>query len=159
MNRPPHLSFWLSLLIALCLQMMPLPDSVASLRPLWVPLVLVFWALVEPRVPSLLAAFLAGIVLDAHLNTVLGQHPSAFILLVYGVSRVRAVYILFPLWQSTIALIPAWLGYCLLMAVIDKLFRHSADPWLRWMPALTSALFWPLVFSVLARFSRHQQKD
>lgn len=154
MSRVPHFSFWLSLLFALCLQLVPMPDALTAARPLWIPLVLVFWTLDEPRLPALTAAFGFGVACDVLYNTALGQHPAGFILLVYTISRLRSIFILFPLWQSTLALVPAWLGYCLLMTVIDKMFHHSADPWLRWMPALTCVLFWPLIHVVLSRFSR-----
>lgn len=159
MNRAPHASFWLSLLIALFLQLTALPDAIAAARPLWIPMVLVYWALTEPRVPTLLGAFLIGIVLDVLYNSVLGQHSTGLVLLVYLMIRLSSVFILFPLWQSTIALIPAWAGYCLLMMVIDHLSRHVGDPWLRWTPAVTSILAWPLVYSFLERHARRPNQD
>lgn len=159
MTRAPHASFWLSLLIALFLQLAALPDAVAAARPLWISLVLAFWALSEPRVPALLAAFVFGIVLDVLYNSVLGQHATGLVLLVYFMARLRGVFVLLPLWQSTVALIPAWAGYCLLMFLIDHLTRHIADPWLRWTPALTSVLAWPLVHVVLTRALRHPAED
>lgn len=159
MSRTPHLTFWLSLLLAFCLQLVPLADAIETLRPLWIPMMLVYWALVEPRVHCFIAAFVMGIALDVHYNTVLGQHTGGLVILVYGMSRLRGILILFPIWQSTIALIPAWATYCLLMTLIDTLFRHSADPWLRWTPVLSSALFWPLVFSVMARLARHKAQE
>jgi rod shape-determining protein MreD len=158
-SRVPYRRFWLSLLVALLLQLVALPESLTAARPLWVPLMLVYWALAEPRVPTLMAAFVFGIALDVLNNTVLGQHASGFVLLVYFMARLRGVFVLFPLWQSTVALAPAWLGYCLLMAMIDDLSRHRADPWLRWLPALSTTLFWPLVHTVLDGFSRRHSRE
>lgn len=159
MSRVPHRRFWLSLLVALFLQLVALPDVVAAARPLWVPLLLVYWALVEPRVPSLVAAFLFGTILDVLYNTILGQHAAGFVLLVYFVARLRGVFVLFPLWQSTVALAPAWAAYCLLMSLIDDLARHRADVWLRWLPALSTTLFWPLVYTVLDGASRRNEPE
>ncbi|MGQ0529181.1 MAG: rod shape-determining protein MreD [Panacagrimonas sp.] len=159
MTRAPHARFWLSLLVALLLQLVAMPDVIAAARPLWLPLLLVYWALAEPRVPSLIAAFALGIVMDVLQNTVLGQHAAGFVLLVYFMARMRGVFILFPLWQSTVALIPAWLGYCLLMAVIDEMSRHRADLWLRWLPALSTTLFWPLVHTVMNGGSRRRSSS
>lgn len=149
MTKTPYASFWWSLLVALLLQLVQLPDAIAAARPLWLPLMLVFWALAEPRVPALLAAFAFGIALDVLHNTILGQHAAGFVLLVYFMARLRGVFVLFPLWQSTLVLIPAWGGYCLLMALIDDLALHRADVWLRWLPALSTTLFWPLVYTVM----------
>lgn len=149
MTRTPYARFWWSLLVALFLQLVQLPDAVAAARPLWLPLLLVYWALAEPRVPSLIAAFVFGIALDVLHNTILGQHAAGYLLLVYFVARLRGVFILFPLWQSTLVLIPGWFGYCALMALIDDLTQHRADAWLRWLPALSTTLFWPLVYTVM----------
>jgi rod shape-determining protein MreD len=158
-SRVPYRRFWLSLLVALFLQLVALPDMVAAARPLWIPLMLVYWALTEPRVPALMSAFVLGIALDVLYNTVLGQHASGFVLLVYFVARLRGVFVLFPLWQSTVALAPAWAGFCLLMAMIDDLSRHRADIWLRWLPVLSTTLFWPLVYTVLDGFSRRHPQE
>lgn len=159
MSRIPFRRFWLSLLAALFLQLVALPDAVAAARPLWIPLMLVYWALAEPRLPSLLLAFVLGIALDVLYNTVLGQHAMGFVLLVFFMARLRAVFVLFPLWQSTIALIPAWAAYCLLMTMIDDISRHRADVWLRWLPALSTTLFWPLVHSVLEGGTRRHSQE
>ena len=159
MSRVPYARFGFSLLVALFLQLVALPDSVAAARPLWLPLVLVYWALAEPRIPSLIAAFLLGLALDVLYNTILGQHAAGFVLLVYFMARLRGVFVLFPLWQSTVALIPAWAGYCLLMTLIDDMSRHRADLWLRWLPALSTTLFWPLVHTVMdGAVRRHSQE-
>ncbi|WP_420464436.1 rod shape-determining protein MreD [Panacagrimonas sp.] len=159
MTRSPHARFWASLTIAFLLQLVALPEAIAAARPLWIPLVLGYWALEEPRVPTLLAAFLSGLMLDVLYNTVLGQHAAGLLLLVYSVIRLRSVFVLFPLWQSTVALAPAWAGYCLLMMLIDNLALHRADPLLRWLPAVSSTLFWPLVHTVLDGHSRRSRSD
>lgn len=159
MTRVPHTGFWSSLLVALFLQLVALPDMLAAARPLWVPLLLVYWALAEPRVPALLAAFAFGIALDVLYNTVLGQHAAGYVLLVYSMARLRGIFILFPLWQSTLALAPFWAGYCLLMTLIDDLTEHRADLWLRWLPALSTTLFWPLVYTVLDGPHRHRSQE
>jgi rod shape-determining protein MreD len=159
MTRVPHDRFWLSLLIALLFQLVDLPDGIAAARPLCLPLVLVWWTLQEPRLPTLFAAFVFGIVLDVLYNAALGQHAVGFLLLVYFMARVRGVFMLFPLWQSTLALVPAWLAYCALMSVIDDVSRHRADPWLRWLPALSTTLFWPLVSAVLDSYSKRSESE
>ena len=74
MRRTPHLAFWLSLFLALILQLIALPESMSAARPLWLPLVLGYWALTEPRVPVLIAAFLFGVMLDVLFASVFGQH-------------------------------------------------------------------------------------
>ncbi|WP_428309690.1 rod shape-determining protein MreD [Hydrocarboniphaga sp.] len=159
MRRVPHLAFWLSLLVALFLQMIVLPDSVAAVRPLWIPLVLAFWALQDPRLPTLLASFLFGIMLDVLFDSILGQHALGCVLSTYIVIKLRGLFILFPLWQSTVALVPVWVIYAFLMFWIDGVAKHQADAWLRWLPVASSTLFWPLIFVVLDSYLRRRQRS
>jgi rod shape-determining protein MreD len=159
MRRVPHLAFWVSLLIALLLQLVALPDSVAAVRPLWLPLVLAFWALQDPRLPVLTASFLFGIMLDVLFDSVLGQHALACVLISYLVIKLRGLFVLFPLWQSTVALIPVWLIYAFLMFWIDGVAKHQADAWLRWLPVASTTLFWPLIYVVLDSYLRRRQRS
>ena len=139
----------MSLLLALLLQLVVLPDPLGAARPLWLPLIIAYWALMEPRVPILIVAFICGLVSDVLFSTVLGQHALGLILLAYIVSRMRPIFILFPLWQSTLALAPAWLLYTYLMFWIDASTHHQADIWLRWLPMISTTLFWPMVYVLM----------
>ena len=143
------LGFFASLLLALLFQLIQLPELLAAARPMWVPLVLAYWALREPRISTLFPAFVAGLMLDVLFGTTLGQHSLGLVLVVYLVERLRSIFILFPLWQATFALIPAWALYSFLMFWVDGATQHRADGWLRWLPVLSTTLFWPLLFSVM----------
>lgn len=149
MTRAQYAGFLLSLLAALMLQLLVLPDWLAAARPLWVPLVLSYWALRETRVSTLLPAFMVGLAADVAFGSVLGQHALGFVLVAYLVERLRAYFVLFPLWQATLALIPAWLAYTFLMFWLDGLTQHRGDPWLRWLPVVSTTLFWPLVYTLM----------
>lgn len=159
MRRTPHLGFWLSLVLALILQLIALPESIGAARPMWIPLVLAYWALTEPRVPVLLAAFGFGLMLDVLFASVFGQHALGCVLLTYLVIKLRGLFVLFPLWQSTIALIPAWLLFAFLMFWIDGASQHRADPWMRWMPVVSTTLFWPLVHALLDSLARRRRPE
>ncbi|HEY1076791.1 MAG TPA: rod shape-determining protein MreD [Fontimonas sp.] len=158
-TRTVLLGFTASLLLALLLQLIQLPELLAAARPLCVPLVLAYWALREPRISTLLPAFVCGLLLDVLFGTTLGQHGLALILVVYVVERLRSIFILFPLWQATFALIPAWALYSFVMFWIDGVTRHQADDWLRWLPVLSTTLFWPLLFSVMEAVRRPEEDD
>lgn len=148
-----------SLLAAMLLQLIALPELLAAARPLWVPLVLSYWALREPRVSTLFPAFVSGLAMDVLFGSVLGQHALGFILVVYFVERLRGIFVLFPLWQATLALIPAWFLYAFLMFWIDGLTQHRSDTWLRWLPVISTALFWPLVYTVMELLRRPAEEE
>lgn len=141
--------FLLSLLLAMILQLMRLPEALAAARPLWVALMIAYWALREPRISTLFTSFIVGLLLDVLFSTPLGQHALGLVIVVYLVERLRSVFVLFPLWQATFALIPVWAVFCFLMFWIDGATQHQANAWLRWLPVLSTTLFWPLVFSVM----------
>ncbi|MGH8461556.1 MAG: rod shape-determining protein MreD [Stenotrophobium sp.] len=154
-----RLVFLFSMIAALWLQLIELPDLLAAARPLWLPLIIAYWALTEPRAPVLLGAFCFGLFADVLFSDVLGQQALGLVLLAYVVSRLRSIFILFPLWQSTLALVPAWLGFIFLMFWIDGISNHHGDDWLRWMPLLSTSLFWPLVYAVMELLRTRGRSD
>jgi len=68
------LPLWLSLLLGLLLDIAPLPDFMEAGRPLWLVLVLAFWALYLPSGVGFFTAFVLGLFEDVLLGTLLGQH-------------------------------------------------------------------------------------
>ncbi|HVT34325.1 MAG TPA: rod shape-determining protein MreD [Nevskiaceae bacterium] len=144
-----YTAYGASLLAALLLQLVELPDALAGARPMWLPLVIAYWALTEPRVSALVGAFLLGVVADVLFGSVLGEHALALVVLAYLVTRLRVIFALFPLWQATLALIPGWVVYAFMLFWIDGATHHQANPWLRWLPIVSTSLFWPLIYVTL----------
>jgi len=121
--------------------------------------VLVYWAMTIPEPRGLLTAWLTGLCLDVLLGSVLGQHALGLTLVVFVTLLMRGWLTLFPVWQEAAALTLVWLIYAVLMFWIDGATSHGADPWLRWLPVLTTSLFWPLVLAVLNRARRQLARD
>lgn len=158
-DRLPRLYIAGSLAVALVLQLLELPYALAVLRPLWVPLVLTYWIMVIPQPSGLLTAFTMGLMLDVLTGCVLGQHALALTVLVFVVIQLRGVLSLYPVWQEAAMLTLVWLAYTLIMFWIDGSTGHRADPWLRWMPILTTGFAWPLVFTLLNGLRHRAQRD
>lgn len=158
-DRLPRLFILGSLLLALVLQQFELPYALSLLRPLWLPLVLTYWVMVIPQPGGLFTAFLFGVMLDVLNGCVLGQHALALTVLVFVVIQIRGVLSLYPVWQEAVALMPVWLIYTFIMFWIDGATGHRADPWLRWVPILTTGVAWPLVFAFLNGLRHRAQRD
>lgn len=158
-DRTPRLAIALSLLAALVLQLFELPYPLAALRPLWVPLILVYWAMTLPQPTGLLTAWVVGLLLDVLLGSVLGQHALGLTVLVALTLGLRGWLALFPVWQEAALLTALWLLYAFLMFWIDGATGHRADPWLQWLPVLTTGLCWPLVVSVMNTLRRRAAHD
>lgn len=141
--------FLLSLLVALCLQFFPLSPALSVARPLWLAMVLGYWALYGPNVAVIAAALLLGFACDTLYDTPLGQHVLGLTLLVYTLIRLRAVLGLYPIWQVTLLLLPVWLLFGALMYVLDGMAQHPSQALGRFLPAVSSVLAWPLVMVLL----------
>ena len=159
MDRAPRLMVLLSLAVALVLQLIHLPYPLAVVRPMFVPLVLVYWAMVVPQPTGLLTAWITGLLLDVLLGSVLGQHALGLTVMVFATLQVRGILSLYPIWQEALALGAVWLLYALIMFWVDGATGHRADPWLLWVPVLTTVPFWPLAFALLTALNRRNQRD
>lgn len=158
-DRPPRLYVAMSLLAALVLQLLELPSPLDALRPLWVPLVLVYWVMMLPQAVGLLTAWTVGMLLDVLLGCVLGQHALGLTIVVFLALWMRSWLALFPIWQEAAVLTLLWLLYTIVLFWVDGATGHRADPWLRWTPVLTTGLCWPLVVAVMTSLRRRSQYD
>ncbi len=126
MNRDSNpLVFLFSLLLALVLQMVQLPDADRRpFRPLLLALTLAYWAVYAPEMPALLAAWLLGLCCDVLYGAPLGQYALGLVTVAYAARRLSDTLLAFPLWQATLALVPVWALYIFLMFWIDGLTHH-----------------------------------
>ena len=158
-GRAPRLLMIASLAVAMVLQLLELPYALAAVRPLFVPLVLVYWVMVVPQPTGLFTAWIVGLLLDVLLGSVLGQHALGLTVMVFVTLQVRGILSLYPIWQEALALTGIWLLYSLIMFWVDGATGHHADPWLRWLPLLTTGLCWPPAFVLMNSLNRRAQHD
>ena len=148
-ERVPRLFIAATLVVALVFQLFELPYALAVLRPLWVPLVLVYWAMAIPQPVGLLTAWIVGLSLDVLLGSVLGQHALGLTLVVFIILWLRGWLALFPIWQEAALLAVLWWLYAFVNFWIDGATGHRADPWLQWFPIATTSLCWPPIVAVM----------
>ena len=74
MRLPGLLAIWLTLVISLCLQVMPLPDAWLMWRPNWLGLALAYWCVTAPQRVGVFHGFVCGLLLDLIEGTPLGQN-------------------------------------------------------------------------------------
>lgn len=145
---------WLSLLLALCLQVMPLPDPWLVWRPDWLGLMLIYWCVVAPQRVGVFYGFMLGLLLDLIEGSPLGQNALVLSLLAYLAlllyQRMRAyalvqqavmVFILLGIVQ----LVEQWLRTIFGPFSINLAFLLSA---------LIGAVLWPWLFTMLQAVRR-----
>lgn len=152
-------TFLLSLGFALTMQIIELPDALVFLRPNWPLLVLGYWALYAPQMPSMVAAFVVGLCCDVLFSAPLGQHALVLVLTTALITRLRGLLTALLVWQAALALAPVWVLYSFLMFWIDGLTHHSAEPLLRWLPVLSTTLVWPLFAGLLSGLQLRRSRD
>ena len=94
-----------TLIIALLLSILPLPEVIVFLRPDWVAIVLVYWSLFKPGHFGFLTAFWLGLVLDTLYGSLLGQHALALLAVTYIARHFHLRIRVFPIWQMSVTIL------------------------------------------------------
>ena len=145
----------LSFLIALLLQMIPLPTWTIWLRPEWVLLVLLYWALYFPERVGLNIAFLLGLIMDLIVGTLFGEHALGFVLLTYFAIRLSRRIELASVWQQVLTIFCFMLFFQTYKFAVWRWLGGEGGDWLYWVSSGVSALLWPVVYGLLNRCQKH----
>ncbi|RMG54299.1 MAG: rod shape-determining protein MreD [Gammaproteobacteria bacterium] len=143
-----------SLLVALLLTLLPLPEWAAVMRPLWVPMVLLYWVMALPQRVGLGWAWSMGLLLDVAKGAVLGQHALALVIAAWITLRLHQRIRVAPLYQQAISIALILLLYLLITFVIAGFLGDAPRSSLYWLPLFTSALLWPWLFILLRDLRR-----
>lgn len=144
-----NLPVFMTIVVALILTMMPLPDSISAFRPDWVALIIVFWAMSVPRSYSVGAAFIAGIFVDVAQGTLLGQYALALVVITYVTAKSHLLMRVFPLLQLTATIFALLALYQFLLFWINGVAGVDAPAVSYWGPVITGTLIWPLLYSLM----------
>jgi len=137
------LFLWLSLLLALVINMLPLgrvpamPDVLA--------LTLVFWNVHQPRRVGIGAAFVFGLLMDVHQGAVLGQHAQAYTLLSYLAIAIHRRLLWFTLTEQALQILPLFVVAHAVSLVVRLLSSGSFPGWSLLLAPLFEAAMWPLI--------------
>jgi rod shape-determining protein MreD len=139
----------ITIVIALMLSAVPLPDWLEAFRPDWLALALIYWAMTLPRTWSVGSAWLVGLVLDVAQGTLLGQHALALSLIVFVTIRLHLLMRVFPMSQLTATVFSLLALYQFILFWINGVVGIPVAPVQYWAPVISSTLLWPLVASLL----------
>jgi rod shape-determining protein MreD len=138
-----------TLAFALFLSILPMPEWAQDLRPQWVAIALIYWALALPERVGVFWAWGTGLVLDVTTSTVLGQHALSLSVVVWLTVELHQRIRIFPLVQQAVSVWVLLLVERLLsMWVIGATGQPTPTLWY-WMPTFVGMLLWPWVYVVL----------
>ena len=143
-----------TIIIAFMLAIMPLPDWALELRPDWVTLVLIYWAMALPASIGVTIAWLAGLMLDVSHGAVLGQHALGVMIVIYIVHTQHQRLRVASLLQQSIVIFFLLLLKQLLSLWVSGIMGRAPDTLLYFLPSLTSALLWPWIYIILRDLHR-----
>jgi rod shape-determining protein MreD len=139
----PLLVVWLTLLLALCLQAMPLAEGWQVYRPDWLGVMLIYWCMRVPERVGVLHGFVLGLLLDLLEGVPLGQNALTLSLLAFLCALVYPRFRAYSLVQQAV-LVLVLLGIVQLVEQWVRTFLGDFSIHLAFLiPSLISALLWP----------------
>jgi len=141
----------LSIMAAVFLSLLPLPEMLVPFKPYWVAMVLIYWTLETQNMISLGLAFLIGLVLDILSGSLMGLHALSLVVMVFLVQRFRFRLRFFPPWQQALSVLGLLVNDRIILIWITVLLGESLPTWKYWLPPLMGMALWPWLFLLLDR--------
>lgn len=151
-------AYWvilLSFVLAYVLAVLPLPAWLQWGRPQWVTLTLIYWIIALPHRVGMFTALLLGIGLDVLEGAVIGQNAFALAVIALLCLSLYQRLRVFGLWQQAVVVFVLVGIDQMICQWVQNLEGLGARSTLFLLPAVASALLWPVVLHVLRGLRRH----
>ena len=150
-SRESRSLIFLTIMAAILLSLLPLPEVLSPFKPYWVAMVLIYWSLETHDMISLGLAFLIGLILDALSGSLMGLHALSLVVMVFLVQRFRSRLRFFPPWQQALSVLGLLVNDRIILIWITVLLGESLPTWKYWLPPLVGMALWPWLFLLLDR--------
>jgi rod shape-determining protein MreD len=152
---------FLTVMAAILLSLLPLPDALLPFKPYWVALVVIYWSLETRGILNLGLAFLIGLVVDVLSGSLMGLHALSLVIMVFLVQRFRSRLRFFPPWQQALSVLALLVNDRIILIWIIALLGEPLPTWEYWLPPLIGMVLWPWLFLLLDRIRARarQQKS
>lgn len=150
MIRPRHA--WVlpvSLLLALLLGLLPLPEMLQPLRPYWLALVMAYWVIEGNDRVGLGVAFAVGLVADIAFGGLLGEQALRLVVMTFILQRFRTQLRFFPMAQQALAVGGLLLNDRVITTAVHLALGEPLLPWTYWWAPLLGMLLWAPLFLLL----------
>ncbi|MEW6445106.1 MAG: rod shape-determining protein MreD [Pseudomonadota bacterium] len=140
----------ISLLAALTVELLPLPNTIQPWQPPWLLLTVLFWALHRPGIIGMTSAWGAGLVYDAALGSPLGAHALLFCLIAALILAAQRLLLALPMIQQALWVSLLVLLHQFMALILEGGFSHGTPALLPHLAsALITLLAWPLIHVLL----------
>ena len=131
-----------SLVIAFMLSVLPWSGAWLLARPDFVVLVLLFWALHEPRSIGQGMAFALGLLMDVSDSMLLGQHAFAYVIAIFGAQVLRVRILTFGLGEQTLHVLGIMVVTSSVMLLLNLLLGADFPGAAYFISPVVTALLW-----------------
>ena len=131
-----------SLLIAFMLSVLPWSGTWLLARPDFLVLVLLFWALHEPRSVGQGMAFALGLLMDVSDSMLLGQHAFAYVIAIFGAQVLRVRILTFGLGEQTLHVLGIMVMTSIVMLLLNLLLGADFPGPAYFISPVVTALLW-----------------
>lgn len=147
----------MSFIAAFILSMLPLPQILQNIRPEFIVIVLIYWCIAVPNRIGVGIGWLSGLFFDVSSDAILGQHALTFALIAYLSITLHLRIRVFPVWQQALTV----LVFMMLQGTITLWIKGvvgDAPPLSAFLlPAISTAIFWPVGYFLLRHIRRYYQ--
>lgn len=145
-----------SVVLALLLGLVPLPQPLQPFRPYWLGLVVAYWVIEDNERVGLTFAFCIGLVADLAFGSVLGEQALRLTVMVFILQRFRSQLRFFPVAQQALAIGGLLLNDRVVGAAVHLVLGAPQLPWMYWLAPMLGMLLWAPLFLVMdaLRFNR-----
>jgi rod shape-determining protein MreD len=128
--------------------------------PDFVALVLVFWAIHQPRKVGIGVAFAMGLLMDVHDATLLGENALAYTLLSYVATMIHRRVLWFPVLTQAMHVFPLLLLAQAIQALVHFFAAGRFNGWLHFIESAVAVALWPVItWMLLAPQRRAVDRD
>lgn len=150
-TREAPVTVWITVLIALVLTLLPVPQWLAIGWPNLVLLTVLYWSTMTPAAGGMAIGFVSGLALDVLGGAQLGQHAFAFSLVTYLAIKLHLLTRAKPIFEQAILALLALAIYEGVLWAIDGFSSRNTGTWMRWLHVPVGAILWPIVVGLLGR--------
>lgn len=144
LTRPPSGQFiTMTLFVALMLALLPWQGAALLLRPDFVLMLLLYWAVHQPLRIGMAAAWGLGLVMDVADGALLGQYALAYTIATFLALALHRRIQAFTLWPQAWHIFPLLLVSQVLVLLAHLLSGAGFIGWEYFLASVTGALLWP----------------
>jgi rod shape-determining protein MreD len=147
--------YFVTVIVAMALKIMPLSSALQVWNPDWVLLILMYWVLAFPYKFGVFGSWTVGLFTDVLTDRILGQYALVYALMSYFCLKFYKRIRTFPLIQQGAFIFCCLLAAQILIFCIESIYNPARFQWSYLFPAISGTLVWPIAGVILRVINIH----